>query len=79
KKKLDHLEINKDIFSIARRTNDYYVNIEMGNDPEQVNDQKKKGNSFKWVCHSCNTIVRSTKMDVKILCGDCNEEFQLDD
>ncbi|MCM3405502.1 SprT-like domain-containing protein [Cytobacillus oceanisediminis] len=79
KKKLDNLGINKDIFSIARRTNDYYVNIEMGNDPEQETEQKKKGNSYKWVCPCCNTIVRSTKVEVNIICGDCNEEFQLED
>ncbi len=79
KKKLNTLGINKEIFSIARRTGDYYVNIEMGNEPEQENEQKKKGNSFKWVCTSCNTTVRSTRLEVHIICGDCEEEFQLDE
>ena len=35
----------------------------------------KKGNSYKWVCPQCGTIVRSSKPYVNIVCGDCNETF----
>jgi len=37
----------------------------------------KKGNSFRWQCPCCKTIVRSTKPSVNIVCGDCNEAFVL--
>lgn len=36
----------------------------------------KKGNSLKWVCPCCNTIIRSTRM-VNVECGDCGEQFVL--
>ena len=35
----------------------------------------KKGNSIKWICPCCNQIVRTTKDNVNIICGDCNERF----
>lgn len=34
----------------------------------------KKGNSIKWVCPCCGTIIRSTKI-VNVVCGDCGEKF----
>lgn len=33
----------------------------------------KKANSFKWVCPSCEDTVRSTKADVKLVCGNCSD------
>lgn len=34
----------------------------------------KKGNSIKWICPCCGTIIRSTRI-VNVICGDCNEQF----
>lgn len=34
----------------------------------------KKGNSIKWICPCCGTIIRSTRT-VNVICGDCNEKF----
>lgn len=78
KKKLDTLGIKKEIFTIARKTGNYFTNIEMGIDPSEE-ETKKKGNSYKWVCPSCQAIVRSTKSEMNIICGDCEEEFLLDE
>ncbi len=36
---------------------------------------KKKGNSIKWVCPECGTIIRSTK-EVNVVCGDCGVKFK---
>ena len=33
-----------------------------------------KGNSQKWVCPCCGTIIRSTRK-VHVICGDCGETF----
>lgn len=34
----------------------------------------KKGNSQKWICPCCGTIIRSTRI-VHVICGDCAETF----
>lgn len=34
----------------------------------------KKGNSIKWICPCCGTIIRSTKV-VNVKCGDCDAQF----
>ena len=35
----------------------------------------KKGNSRKWICPHCGMIIRTTRDDVNVICGDCNEKF----
>ena len=35
----------------------------------------KKGNSRKWICPHCGMIIRSTRDDINVICGDCNEKF----
>lgn len=35
----------------------------------------KKGNSIKWVCPCCGQIIRSTKDNINVVCGDCEEQF----
>ena len=35
----------------------------------------KKGNSIKWICPCCGQIIRSTKDNINVICGDCNERF----
>jgi hypothetical protein len=34
----------------------------------------KKGNSIKWICPCCGTIIRSTRI-VNVKCGDCDQTF----
>ena len=35
----------------------------------------KKGNSIKWICPCCGQIIRSTRDNINVLCGDCGENF----
>lgn len=35
----------------------------------------KKGNSIKWVCPCCGQIIRSTRDNINVVCGDCGEKF----
>lgn len=69
-----HFQINKEVFVLARSS-------ETGSDGEE-----KKSNSYKWVCPECQAKVRSTKPEVKIVCGECSDfeslkivQFQLED
>lgn len=34
-----------------------------------------KSNSIKWVCPNCGMIIRSTRDNINVICGDCNEQF----
>jgi hypothetical protein len=36
---------------------------------------EKKPSTYKWVC-GCGTIVRSTKPEINIICGDCGTKFE---
>lgn len=45
-----------------------------GNDDSQDIPVMKKGNSQKWICPCCKTIIRSTKK-VNVVCGDCGVIF----
>ena len=38
----------------------------------------RKGNSKKYVCPKCGNIIRATKI-VNVICGDCNEKFEIED
>lgn len=62
---------------ITRNTGFAFVGIG-GNKSGNGNPMKpkvtKKGNSIKWICPCCNTIIRSTKI-VNVKCGDCDEQF----
>ena len=37
--------------------------------------RKPRNNSRKWVCPGCGQIIRSTRDDTNVICGDCNEKF----
>lgn len=39
---------------------------------------KKKTNSYKWICPCCELTVRSTKPEINIKCGDCEEQLILE-
>lgn len=46
-----------------------------GNTPP-ADVQPRKSNSRRYKCPSCGAIVRATR-DLRIICGDCNVEFEL--
>lgn len=49
-----------------------------GNDPEgQEQTEKKKSSSRKYVCPKCGCIIRATK-EVRVICADCDEMFELE-
>lgn len=83
KDKLDKMAINKSVFAIARRSPAYFQQIEEGNTPNNEEDGEEKENSterkksFKWVCPSCEAILRTTKEEMNIICGDCNIKFEV--
>lgn len=69
---ISKLGINEDAFKIARNKELLVTNED--NDEGKANGTKKgrrKSNSYKWICESCGLIVRSTKENVRIMCGDC--------
>lgn len=41
-------------------------------------DAKKKRTSWKHVCPKCGNIARTTK-EIKLICGDCNENMEVED
>lgn len=46
-----------------------------GNDALPPKPPKKKSSSIKWVC-GCGTIIRSTKPEINVICGDCGSKFE---
>ena len=46
-----------------------------GSTPTATPKPKKKGNSIKWICPCCGQIIRSTRDNINVICGDCNEQF----
>lgn len=78
KRKIDTLDINKNTFSIARKTPGHYLTQEEQSSETNDEESKNKPKSFKWVCSSCNAILRTTKEDMNIVCGDCNVKFEIE-
>lgn len=64
----------------TRNTGISYTGINTGKagNGQPIKPPTKKGNSIKWVCPCCGAIVRSTKI-LNIVCGDCNEQFEIAD
>lgn len=54
------LNINEEVFRISRKE-------------QQEESKAKKNNSFKWECPSCHDKLRTTKLDVKPICGKCTQ------
>lgn len=75
KKKILSLSLDPDAFTIKRIR------------PEATDDEKEDGEkrgssrkkSYKWVCPGCTVIVRSTKEEISLMCGKCEQHFILDD
>lgn len=82
KDRLDKMDINKEVFSIARRTPAYFQEIDDGATPEEAEEkgeQTTSRKSFKWLCPSCKAILRTTKLEMNIICGDCEKPFEVQD
>lgn len=92
KQKIGAMPINKEIFIIARHGYAYFRQLAEGRKPQAIQGTPepesdaasggKKGSksqSQKYVCLSCNTIVRSHNKELNIICGDCNQRFVKDE
>ena len=71
------LDIDKSVFKISRKSSRFIETINEDSNEDEQSVAKKK--SFKWFCPRCKVIVRSTKQDINIKCGDCEEYFELSD
>lgn len=60
---IEEMDINKTAFTLARK--------DFNSDPKK----KKKSNIVKWVC-GCNVIIRSSKPEINVICGDCGTQFE---
>lgn len=60
-----NFDLNKEIFCLKRY--DFSA--------QGTNEEKKKSNIIKWKC-PCGNIVRSSKPNLKIICGDCGQPFK---
>lgn len=66
---LNEYPINKDVFSIARKKP--FEMLAISNSGSSTGEVEKKPTSYRWLCPSCNLIVRSSKANVNLVCGDC--------
>lgn len=85
KDEISSMGINADLFTISRRGSSYFTAIENGESPEEVQIQSAretassgKPSSYKWVCPNCGLIMRSTKQEVHVICGECNQKLEKD-
>ncbi len=73
KDRIRRLRINPDAFVIARTGGSSYEGVEGENG---VLELEKKSNSYRWVCPVCGLIVRSSKDDIFIICGEDNTRME---
>ena len=67
-------DINEEAFLIARKPPGVANEEESGQEKSESTGRKK---SFKWICPGCTLIIRSTKEDINVMCGDCKEHLIL--
>ncbi|PHE46910.1 SprT-like domain-containing protein [Bacillus pseudomycoides] len=72
KERISKLGIKREAFIIARRNIVNPVENDDANDTAQ-DEEEKRPTSYKWVCSKCDLIVRSTKDNIFIKCGECDE------
>lgn len=73
KETISTLGIDHSAFVLARK--DFTKKGSEGGTGEEGESEgeEKKPKSYKWTCPTCKLIVRSTKENVNIKCGDCDE------
>lgn len=64
---IEAMDIDKSAFTLARKDL-----------AEAKGKQKKKTNIVKWIC-GCDTIIRSSKPEINVICGDCGTRFEKDE
>lgn len=60
---IEEMDIDRTAFTLARK------------DFAAEKKGKKKSNIVKWTCE-CGTIIRSSKPEINVICGDCGAQFQ---
>lgn len=71
---IDELSPSEELFKVARNGG---LVLSPTDDEDEGEGEKPKSSSRKYICPSCESIVRATK-DVNIICADCNEKFELE-
>jgi len=70
---LKELDIKQEVFSLGRKTQSELHDLsEIKNDEENT---KKERKTHRWICPSCDMILRSTKPDLNIICGNCQQQL----
>lgn len=70
---LNELPIKKEVFCIARKKPHEIAQIQYDENSSEIKELKSTTNSFRWVCPSCDLIIRSSKPDIYVICGACNK------
>lgn len=66
-----------ELFKVARQ-NALEIEIEDGEEEGEDKKKKKKSSMRKYVCPTCDIIIRATK-DVNVICGECGQTFVKED
>ncbi|UOR14198.1 SprT-like domain-containing protein [Halobacillus amylolyticus] len=79
KDEISNMNISADVFTISRRGSIYFNALENGQSAGEAEMQSGretssagKPSSYKWVCSGCGLIMRSSKKEVNVKCGDCD-------
>jgi hypothetical protein len=77
---IQKMDIDQAVFTISRRGSRYFDSLEeMEEATSEESGEEKKKKSFKWVCPGCALIVRSTKRDIHLKCGECDMSLVTED
>lgn len=74
KKVILDLPINQELFRIARKAADV-VSEENTEEATEIKEIKERKKTFRWICTECDQVIRSTKPDIKVICGRCRVDF----
>lgn len=74
------MDIDQSVFTISRRGAKFIISNENEEENENTNEEEKeKKTSYKWVCPGCKLIIRSTKPEINVICGDCKEKLEVEE
>lgn len=76
---LNELPIDQSVFSIGRKSQDYFRILEQGENPNENEPTRSKTAGYRWVCPDCNMILRSSKPNLNIICGKCRKQLVQED
>lgn len=83
KERIAALDINQNVFRLARYGSTYLQLVEDGTDAVDAKamvefeslSAKSKSGSIKYTCPGCHLIIRSYKKDIEISCNQCDRNF----